>query len=467
MNTRDYNFSGVLFLAFVAALGGLLFGYDTAVISGTTADVSALFNLSEMSKGWYVGCALVGSIAGVAVAGVMADYLGRKKSLLVASVLFSVSAIGCCLCNGFADLVAYRIIGGMGIGIVSIVSPMYISEISPAKIRGTMVALYQLSITIGLLLAYVVNYIILVHAPQMSSSSEFLSNIFSTQMWRGMLGSESAVTLLFFFTVFFIPESPRWLIVKGRDSKAMEIFRMLSTDDQGAGKEFLQAKASVEGEIRNEWKAIFEPGIRKAVLFGCAIAILGQFGGVNAVLYYGPDIFANAGLASRDSSLSTILVGLVNMLTTVLAVFIIDKVGRKRLIYYGVSGMIACLVFIAFYFFKGEALALSPVILLSFFLLYIFCQAISISAVVFVLLSEMYPNRVRGIAMSIAGLALWVGTYLIGQFTPWCMEKFTPAGTFLFFAFCCIPYMYIIWKKIPETTGKSLEEIECFWKERR
>ena len=455
------------FLAFIAALGGLLFGYDTAVISGTTADVALLFSLSEMSKGWYVGCALVGSIIGVSFAGVMADFLGRKKSLFAASVLFSVSAIGCCLCKGFGDLVAYRIIGGMGIGIVSIVSPMYISEISPAKVRGKMVALYQLSITIGLLLAYVVNYIILTNAPQLHTHSQFLENIFSTQMWRGMLGSESVVTVLFLITVLFIPESPRWLIVKGRGSEAMDVFRIICADDEAARKEFSLARASVDGEVKSEWKAILEPGIRKAVLLGCAIAILGQFGGVNAVLYYGPDIFADAGLASRDSSLSTVLVGLVNMLTTVIAVFIIDRVGRKKLIYYGVSGMIVCLLFIAFYFFKGEALGLSSIAMLIFFLLYIFCQAISISAVVFVLLSEMYPNRVRGIAMSIAGFALWIGTYLIGQFTPWCMENLTPAGTFLFFALCCLPYMYIIWKKIPETTGKSLEEIELFWKEKR
>lgn len=453
------NTGYVIFLSIVAALGGILFGYDTAVISGTTSDVAAQFGLSDMSKGWYVGCALVGSILGVSCAGVLSDGIGRKKTMLIAAVMFSVSAIGCCLCKGFGDLVAYRIIGGVGIGIVSIVSPIYISEISPAKIRGTMVSLYQLAVTSGLLLAYLINFVILKGASGISGDG-FLSWAFSEQMWRGMLGSETVVALLFFAVIFFIPESPKWLMVKEQDQKALGIFRRLKSDDAGATEEMLLTKASIAGEVKSEWSALKEPGIIRAVLIGCAIAILGQFMGVNAVLYYGPDIFADAGLAAEDSSFSTVLVGLVNMLTTVLAVFIIDRVGRKKLIYWGVSSMIVCLIVIGALFASG----IGGMALLVFFLLYIFSQAISISAIVFVLLSEMYPNRVRGIAMSIAGLSLWVGTYLIGQFTPWCMSHLTPAGTFWLFALMCLPYMYIMWKKVPETTGKTLEEIEEFWR---
>lgn len=459
MKDKENNLRYVLFLSFVAALGGILFGYDTAVISGTTADVSTQFGLSEMSKGWYVGCALVGSIIGVAFAGMMSDFLGRKLTMLVASILFSVSAIGCCLCDCFSTLVVYRIIGGLGIGIVSIVSPIYISEVSPARIRGTMVTLYQLAITVGLLLAYLVNYVICSTAPD-TVSTGFFGWAFRDEMWRGMLGSETIVTLLFFVTVLTIPESPKWLIVKGKDDKAMTIFSRLKNTAQGAQDEFLATKASIAGEVKSEWRALLEPGIMKAVMIGCAIAILGQFMGVNAVLYYGPEIFADAGLAAEDSLLSTVLVGLVNMLTTVLAVFIIDKVGRKKLIWFGVTSMIICLVTIGVIFATGAG----GLLLLVFFLLYIFSQAISISAVVFVLLSEMYPNRVRGLAMSIAGLALWFGTYLIGQFTPWCLSTLSPAGTFWFFALMCLPYMLIMWKLVPETTGKTLEEIENFWK---
>ena len=208
------------------------------------------------------------------------------------------------------------------------------------------------------------------------------------------------------------------------------------------------------------WTELRKPGIVKAMAIGCAIAILGQFMGVNAVLYYGPEIFANAGFAAQDSSFSTVLVGLVNMFSTILAVFLIDRVGRKGLIYFGVSVMIVCLVAIGVMFqqhVKGLAFV-------SVFLVYIFAQAISISAVVFVLLSEMYPNKVRGVAMSVAGFALWVGTYLIGQFTPWCMATLGSSGTFYFFAAMCVPSMLIMWRLVPETTGKSLEEIEAYWK---
>ena len=457
MEKQNYGYT--FFLAFVAALGGILFGYDTAVISGTTADVADQFLLNDMSKGWYVGCALIGSIIGVSVAGVMSDFLGRKRTMLISAVLFSLSAIGCCLCSGFSDLVAYRIIGGVGIGIVSIVSPIYISEISPARIRGTMVSLYQLSITIGLLLAYLINYAILKESAA-SRFDGFFQWAFVDEMWRGMLGSETVVAVLFFVVIFFIPESPRWLMLKGHNDKALSIFLRLKGSEQGANEEFSLARAGMDAEVKSEWSALREKGIIKAVLIGCAIAILGQFMGVNAVLYYGPEIFADAGLAPEDSSFSTVLVGLVNMLTTILAVFIIDKVGRKKLIWFGVGCMIACLIAIGCIFaFHGEG-----ALLLCFFLLYIFSQAISISAVVFVLLSEMYPTRVRGIAMSIAGLALWVGTYLIGQFTPWCMSTLKPSGTFFFFAAMCIPYMLIMWRLVPETTGKTLEEIERYWK---
>lgn len=225
-----------------------------------------------------------------------------------------------------------------------------------------------------------------------------------------------------------------------------------------------ETKQSVASEGKSEWSVLFAPGIFRAVMIGVGIAILGQFMGVNAVLYYGPTIFENAGLSGGDSLFYQVLVGLVNMLTTVLALMIIDRVGRKKLVYYGVSGMIGSLLLIGLYFMYGEALGVSSLFLLTFFLLYIFCCAVSICAVVWVLLSEMYPTKVRGLAMSIAGFALWIGTYLIGQLTPWMLQNLTPAGTFFLFAIMCVPYILIIWKLVPETTGKTLEEIEKYWK---
>lgn len=460
--SKSVNMGYVVFLCVVAALGGILFGYDTAVISGTTAIVKAQFGLSTGLEGWYVGCALIGSIIGVSLAGLLSDKLGRKKTMLISALMFSISAIGCAVCGDFSQLVVYRIIGGFGIGVVSIVSPIYISEVAVPEKRGTLVSLYQLAITIGFLLAYLVNYLILKGAALDATDPALGSRMMNNEYWRGMLGSETFPDLLFLIVIFFIPESPRWLVVRGRSDRALAILQRIYGEPAEAAAQLDATAASIAGEVKSEWKTLLEPGIFKAVLIGSAIAILGQFMGVNAVLYYGPKIFMDAGLSGEGSLLSTVLVGVVNMLTTVIALMIIDKVGRKKLVWWGVGGMIACLLMIGLYFALGS---LPTWFLLVFFLLYVFCTAISISAVVFVLLSEMYPNRVRGLAMSVAGLALWVGTYLIGQLTPWMLENLTPAGTFFLFAFMCLPYLFIMWKWVPETTGKSLEEIEAYWKQ--
>ncbi len=461
---KDSNIGYVLFMAAVAALGGILFGYDTAVISGTTALVKNQFALTDMREGWYVGCALVGSICGVLAAGTLSDYLGRKLTMLISAALFSISAIGCALCGSFEALVAYRIIGGVGIGVVSIVSPIYISEVSPARIRGTLVSLYQLAVTAGFLLAYMANWGIDSNINTEIASESLWYRVFNTEAWRGMLGSETIPALLFFFIIFFIPESPRWLITKGRTSKASNVLSRIYNDKAEIESQIRTTRESLGEGNEGSWKDLLKPGILLAVIAGSAIAILGQFMGVNAVLYYGPKIFADAGF--DNPMFSTVLVGLVNFLTTILAVFIIDKVGRKQLIYWGVSGMIICLLCIGTYFAWGQSLGLGNGFMLTFFLLYVFCCAISISAIVFVLLSEMYPNSVRGRAMSIAGFALWVGTYLIGQLTP-VLLGWSPAGTFFIFAAMCLPYMLIMWKVIPETTGKTLEEIEAYWNRKK
>jgi sugar porter (SP) family MFS transporter len=274
-----------------------------------------------------------------------------------------------------------------------------------------------------------------------------------------MLGSETLPALLFFCIIFFIPESPKWLIVNGKMEKASAVLSKIYSAKEDVDAEIAQTRESL-GEDKGSWADLLKPGILLAVIAGSAIAILGQFMGVNAVLYYGPKIFADAGF--DNPMFSTVLVGVVNCVTTVLAVFIIDRVGRKQLIYWGVSGMILCLVAIGVYFAWGQALGLGNGFMLTFFLAYVFCTAISICAVVFVLLSEMYPNSVRGRAMSIAGFALWIGTYLIGQLTP-VLLGWSQAGTFFIFAAMCVPYMLIMWKVIPETTGKTLEEIEKYW----
>ena len=458
------NFSYLIFLSVVAALGGFLFGYDTAVISGTIAQVTQLFQLDALQQGWYVGCALVGSIVGVLFAGILSDKLGRKLTMVISAVLFSTSALGCALSADFAQLVVYRIIGGVGIGVVSIVSPLYISELAVAQYRGRLVSLYQLAVTVGFLGAYLVNYQLLAWAESGTQLSvDWLNKIFITEVWRGMLGMETLPAILFFIIIFFIPESPRWLIVRGKELKAVNILEKIYNSITEAKSQLNETKSVLTSETKSEWSLLMKPGIFKAVIIGVCIAILGQFMGVNAVLYYGPSIFENAGLSGGDSLFYQVLVGLVNTLTTILALVIIDKVGRKKLVYYGVSGMVVSLILIGLYFLFGDSLGVSSLFLLVFFLFYVFCCAVSICAVVFVLLSEMYPTKVRGLAMSIAGFALWIGTYLIGQLTPWMLQNLTPAGTFFLFALMCVPYMLIVWKLVPETTGKSLEEIERYW----
>ena len=458
------NFGYLIFLSVVAALGGFLFGYDTAVISGTIAQVTQLFQLDALQQGWYVGCALVGSIVGVLFAGILSDKLGRKLTMVISAVLFSTSALGCALSADFAQLVVYRIIGGVGIGVVSIVSPLYISELAVAQYRGRLVSLYQLAVTVGFLGAYLVNYQLLAWAESGTQLSvDWLNKIFITEVWRGMLGMETLPAILFFIIIFFIPESPRWLIVRGKELKAVNILEKIYNSITEAKSQLNETKSVLTSETKSEWSLLMKPGIFKAVIIGVCIAILGQFMGVNAVLYYGPSIFENAGLSGGDSLFYQVLVGLVNTLTTVLALVIIDKVGRKKLVYYGVSGMVVSQILIGMYFLFGDSLGVSSLFLLVFFLFYVFCCAVSICAVVFVLLSEMYPTKVRGLAMSIAGFALWIGTYLIGQLTPWMLQNLTPAGTFFLFAVMCVPYMLIVWKLVPETTGKSLEEIERYW----
>ena len=439
------NLGYLVFLSVVAALGGFLFGYDTAVISGTIAQVTEQFGLDALQQGWYVGCALIGSIIGVLFAGILSDKFGRKSTMILSAILFSTSAIGCAVSTG-----------GVGIGVVSIISPLYISEVAVAQYRGRLVSLYQLAVTIGFLGAYLVNYQLLGYSmsnPDVSTG--WWNLVFVSEVWRGMLGMETLPAIMFFIIIFFIPESPRWLILKGKEEKATNILERIYTSSKEALFQLTETKSVLSSESKSEWKLLLQPGIRKAVIIGVCIAVLGQFMGVNAVLYYGPSIFENAGLSGGDSLFYQVLVGLVNTLTTVLALVIIDKVGRKKLVYYGVSGMVISLVLIATYFIYGESWGISSIFLLIFFLFYVFCCAVSICAVVFVLLSEMYPTRVRGLAMSIAGFALWIGTYLIGQLTPWMLQ--------ILFAIMCVPYMLIVWKLVPETTGKSLEEIERYW----
>ncbi|MDR1555740.1 MAG: sugar porter family MFS transporter [Tannerellaceae bacterium] len=454
------SFAYIIFLSVVAALGGFLFGYDTAVISGTIRSVSAQFGLDELQTGWYVGCALMGSVIGVVFAGWLSDALGRKPVLFLSAVLFSLSAIGCMLSGSETELVIYRIAGGIGIGVASIVSPLYISEISTARYRGRLVALYQFAITVGILSSYLVNAALLKYALSAPSLPvAWLQTVFVGEYWRAMLGVGALPAFLFFMVLFFIPESPRWQIVHLQETKASLVMNRLF-GKEAASRQIAEIKELLRSEVKTNWRLLWQPGFRKALFIGISLAMLGQFMGVNAVLYYGPVFFEQAGLG-RDSSLDfQIVIGAINVVSTVLGMWLIDRIGRKKLIYSGVSGMIVTLALIGLYFLLQSWYSLLPELLLALIGLYIFFCAISVCTVIFVLLSEMYPAKIRGAAMSAAGLSLWIGTYLIGQLTPWLLAHLAPFGVFWLFGLMCIPYLLITWKLLPETSGRSLEEIE-------
>lgn len=278
-----------------------------------------------------------------------------------------------------------------------------------------------------------------------------------------MLGVEAVPAIVFFIIIFIIPESPRWLITKAKMADAEKILGFIYRGGDDVRFQVNETMQMLSPGKKPGWRLLLGPDMLRIVLIGVAIAILGQFMGVNAVLYYGPSIFESAGLSGGDSLFYQALIGAVNLGTTILAMIIIDRAGRKKLVYFGISGMIISLVAIAVYFLKSELWGIPSGFLLACFLAYIFFTAGSISAVIFVFLSEIYPTRIRGLAMSVAGLSLWVGTFLIGQLTPWMLENLTPAGTFILFAAMCMPYMMIVWRLMPETAGKSLEDIERFW----
>ena len=453
----------VISLTIVAALGGFLFGYDTAVISGTTEDVKVFYNLTDIQQGWYVGCAILGCIIGVLMAGRLSDAFGRKPMLMAAAVIFASSAIGCAIYSDFDQLVFYRIFGGMGIGIASIIAPLYISEISIPKYRGRMVSCYQLAITVGILGSYLSNSAVLKWSQTVQYESGFMKLAINDQVWRGMLGMETFPAVLFLLALFLIPESPRWQVVKQQDGKALRTFGKIYSHDK-AQKEIEEIRDVISRETKSDWRMLFKPGFRIALIVGVCLAMLGQFMGVNAVFYYGPKFLLEAGLEKTASLDFQVWVGLVNVISTILAMMVIDRIGRKKLIYIGVSGMVVLLFGIGLFFYlAGIGQTVSTQILFFLILAYVFSSAISISAVIFVLLSEMYPVKVRGSAMSIAGFSLWVGSYLIGQLTPWLTTKLSASGVFWLFGFMCIPYMLITYFLVPETTGKSLEDIEREW----
>lgn len=456
-NKRFY----LLFLAFIASLGGFLFGYDTAVISGTLLMVRKQFELSAAFEGWYVSSALIGCIIGVSGAGWLSDRYGRKMVLLLTGTLFSISAIGCAITLSFTGLVIYRFIGGMGVGIASMLSPLYISEISPPSARGRLVALYQFAITIGILCAYFVNLWLLDHSTRPGLEGHpFLRLIFKEEIWRAMLGAETVPAISFFLLVIIIPKSPRWLVVKGRDLQARSILNNI-IGTKRAEIEINEIRETLELE-KGKGKMILSTGLKLAVFIGVSLAVLQQFTGIDAIIYYGPRILNEAGFGLNAALSSQVLIGIINVVFTVIAIFTIDKFGRKPLLLTGTTFMFVSLTIIGILFSLGIA---SGYLLMGFILFFIASFAFSLGPVVWVILSEIYPTRIRGRAMSIATVAVWIGTAAIGQLIPLSLDNLGPNFTFWIFAMFCLPTLFIGWKLLPETKERTLEDIERYWLE--
>ncbi len=458
MKTKSsINFIYVSLITLTATLGGFLFGFDTAVISGTISFVKLQFGMSSLMEGWYVSSALLGCIAGVAISGKLSNKLGRKKVMLFAAFLFAISAIGCALTPDATMLIIFRLIGGLGIGVASVVCPMYIAELAPSQIRGKLITYYQLAITIGILVAYFSNSKIQLNAADVTTTSDVYKLLFSGEIWRGMFVIGVIPALLFILLILFIPESPRWLALKNKPEKARKILASITNIDQAEIEITAIQQSLANRQIKV--KELFKGKLALPMMIGILLTALSQFSGINAIIYYGPSILEKAGFQLSDALGGQVTIGLVNMAFTFVAIFIIDRGGRKPLLMWGIAGSAISLLFagilFAFNITNGWAIMLCII-------LFIACFAFSFGPVVWVVISEIFPTNIRGEAVAISTMSLWIANWIVGQFFP--LLNQWPAVPFFVFALCCVAALWLTWKKIPETRGRSLEEIEGFWK---
>lgn len=453
--------STLILVSSIAALGGFLFGFDTGVINGTQFYFSKYFDLSSFMKGWVVGSALLGCFVGAIAAGPMSKSLGRKTSLIISAALFTISAWGSGLPSFLPEsvelLVAFRLIGGLGIGIASMNAPMYIAELAPAKNRGRMVSIYQMAIVAGFFLVFLTTYFI-------GAGQDEAYNL--SQGWRVMFWSELVPCILFLGALFIVPRSPRWLVLKGRTDEARAVLQKFHSEEL-VEEELAEITSSIRNEGGLPLSAMWKKAILPIILIGAALSALQQFTGINAVLYYGADIFEKAlGFGQEDVLGQQILLAGVNVLFTIIAMATVDGWGRKPLIMVGSAGMMAGFLLL------GTTLLTENVGLLSLIgiLVFIGSFAMSMGPIVWVILAEMFPNSIRSTAMSIAVAAQWAANYFVSQMFPIVAESETNVGPtwngsmpyFIFTAFIGL-ILWFTWKYIPETKGQSLEKIEGIW----
>ena len=434
----------------VAAFGGLLFGYDTAVIAGAIGYLQVQFELSPMLTGWAASSAIWGCVFGALFAGALSDKYGRKKVLLLSGLLFTLSALGSAVPDNLTQFVLARFIGGLGVGSASMLSPLYISEIAPAQIRGMLVTLYQLAIVFGINIIYIVNYLI----------ANTHDQVWNVQLgWRYMLGSEGIPAILFFVLLFFVPESPRWLVKENRSEEALKILNQIDRPEET--HRILEEIKETVNEEKGSFLDLFKPGIRKAMVVGSVLAFFSQVTGINAIIYYAPEIFKQVGFGSESALFQTMIIGFVNMLFTLVAIRLIDYWGRRTLLIWGLSGMVSCLLGMGMFFYFEIT---SGPLLLLFILGFIASFASSLGPIPWVLISEIFPTKTRGTAMSFSIVILWLGVVLITQFFPVLLSLFGGAFTFWIFMINALILLIFTLILIPETKQKTLEEIQEIWK---
>jgi len=456
MNNKTF----IILIAAVASIGGLLFGYDTGVINGTQFYFSKYFNLTDVQKGWAVGSAVLGCLGGALVAGPLSSAIGRKNSLIVSAIMFTISAWGSGLPSFLPQtldmLVFFRIVGGIGIGIASINAPMYIAEIAPASQRGKLVTYYQVAIVTGFFVVFLATYFI-------GNNLTETENIESG--WRVMFWSELIPCFLFLTLLFLVPKSPRWLALKKRMEESRNVLVRIHGEDM-ADEEEREIKKSIEKESGSEGFSIFAKGILPLILIGSILSILQQTTGINAVLYYGADIFEKAlGFGQEDVLQQQILLAAVNFIFTFIAMFSVDKFGRKPLVIIGSVGMIVGFMLLGISLKTGNV----GVVSLIGILVFIGSFAMSMGPITWVLLAEMFPNRVRSVILSIAVAAQWAGNYMVSNTFPVIAGSEVNAtnwnGSLPYFLFSIFLILLIGFtlKYIPETKGRSLESLEEIW----
>lgn len=458
MNTKDFNIRYIAGISMVSALGGLLFGYDWVVIGGAKPFYEQFFQIAENPslQGWAVSCALVGCVIGAVVSGILSDKYGRKKLLIVAAALFSISAIGTGLANAFTPFILYRIIGGVGIGLASTLSPVYIAEVSPAYLRGRLVTLNQLTIVIGILLAQIINWSIADAIPENASTNQILNSWNGQTGWRYMFWAEAIPAVLFFVLIWFIPDSPRWLTKNNKTQKATSILSKIGGITY-AKNTITEIKVSLKQDVKSaKLKDIIDAKIFPIVVIGVVLAIFQQWCGINVIFLYADEIFSSAGYNTSDLLFTVVITGGVNLVFTVMAMLFVDSIGRKKLMLIGALAL--TIIYTILGFLYSNNVQGTPLLLLVVFAIAVY--AMTLAPVTWVVLSEIFPNKIRGIAMAVATFALWIGNTLLAYFFPIINKKLEASGSFWLFALICFLGFLFIKNKVVETKGKTLEQIE-------